>query len=94
MSKEKGTYIGIVYWATDPDTVMDNTAEGTLKQVWRALCLAHPLHAGNMSICKARYDGDGDVVGERVKEFCGVDECRDAYQKTFKAKAPKRGNNG
>ncbi|MBR5012654.1 MAG: hypothetical protein IKY15_01810 [Clostridia bacterium] len=75
-------YIGIIYW-NDNVNVLDNTTVSNLKSVWHQCCLAHPIHSGSIGICEAKFNEDGDVIGERLYSFVDVEECKQKYHEKY-----------
>ena len=76
-------YIGIIYW-NDGSGVLDNTTESSrLESVWKQCCLAHKLYAGEIVICKAVYNEQGQVVGDPVIRFDSVEDCQHAFKTKY-----------
>ena len=86
MQQEK--YIGIIHWADDSG-VLDNTAVSNLKSVWYHCCLAHPIHSGYITICEAKFNEDGNVIGKQLYSFVDVEECKDKYYEKYNQKVSR-----
>ena len=74
-------YIGIIRY---PDgSAADNTTKGTLQKVWQRCCRYTSAYVDGCDIYEAKFDDDGNIIGDLVESFYSIAYCREEYERRF-----------